>query len=234
MSYLVVILWLVLSYIIGSLPFGYLIGKIFYGVDIRKLGSGNIGMANVYRNLGPKAGLSVLILDMLKGALPVLLASYLGKRFGLSGIELELFTVGTGVSAIAGHNWSVFLGFKGGKGIATSAGVLIVLTPVLLLIALALWFSVVLLTGYSSLGSIAGASLAIICAIMSLLNVKLVKPIIGSSKVVAGFIALISLIAIIRHRSNIKRLMEGTENKLQLFGKPKGEGNDAKGQETTT
>ena len=139
MTYILLIL---LSYLIGSIPFGYLVGKYLKGVDIREYGSGNIGVANTFRVMGTKYALLVLAGDCLKGFFPIVLARWLV----IERIEFYLFV---GLVAIVGHNWSVFLRFKGGKGIATTYGVLLAFYPYIAIVAAVIWGAIVLTTKFA-------------------------------------------------------------------------------------
>lgn len=183
---------IVLAYFIGALPTGLILVRALRGEDIRKYGSGNIGAANVLRVAGPAVAAVVLLVDVLKGLMPVLLALRAGPA--------PWAVVAAGLAAIAGHNWSVFLGFRGGKGIATSFGVLAGLSLPAALVAAAVWIVVVAITRFSSLGSLlAGVSVPIMLW-------RLRTP---PEYVAFGIIA--SLFAIYRHRANIQRLVAGTE-----------------------
>ena len=184
----------VLSYLIGSVPVGYLLGRL-KGVDIRLHGSGNIGATNVWRTLGPAAGATALVLDVLKGLLPVLLGR---------GVGGEVLALLCGLAAIAGHSWSVFLGFRGGKIIATSLGVFLALSPLAALLALGIWLAVVFLSGYVSLGSIVAA------ASMPLLMLALHQP---WSYVLFSLVT--AAVAVYKHVPNIRRLLAGTEPKIR-------------------
>ena len=189
-----VILAIIASYLIGSIPFGLIIGKLWANLDVREYGSGNIGTSNVLRTVGPVAAIIVFALDVAKGAVAVYLGSLVGG---------DLVKILAGVAAIAGHNWPIYLKFKGGKGIATSLGAVISLTPVIALILLGLWIAIVGITRYISLGSLAAAVLFPIFLIIS--HAPL-------TYILAG--VLISAFAIYRHRSNIQRLLAGTEHKI--------------------
>jgi len=189
-----VILAIIASYLIGSIPFGLIIGKLWANLDVREYGSGNIGTSNVLRTVGPAAAIIVFALDVAKGAVAVYLGTLAGGEF---------VRIMAGVAAIAGHNWPIYLKFKGGKGIATSLGAVISLTPVIALILLGLWIAIVGITRYISLGSLAAAVLFPIFLIIS--HAPL-------TYVLAG--VLISAFAIYRHRSNIQRLLAGTEHKI--------------------
>ncbi|HHV93530.1 MAG TPA: glycerol-3-phosphate 1-O-acyltransferase PlsY [Firmicutes bacterium] len=188
------LLVIVISYLVGSIPFGLIVGKLWAGIDVREYGSGNIGTSNVLRTVGPWAAITVFALDVAKGAFAVYLASLSGE---------EYLRILAGVAAIAGHNWPVYLRFKGGKGVATSLGVVITLMPVIALSLLGVWIIVVGITRYISLASLAAACL---------FPVFLIAFNAPWTYVVAGF--LISAFAIHRHRDNIKRLLSGTEHKI--------------------
>ena len=193
---------LALAYASGSLPFAWLAGRA-KGIDLRAQGSGNLGATNVFRVMGWKVGIAVFLADALKGALPVLL---LPPRIG--GFFSPMFwAIACGVAAIAGHVRPLFLGFrKGGKGVATAAGVFFALAPVPMLAAFALFVAIVLATGYVSLGSLASA--ALLPAIL-LVTQGAASPLFLVSAVVATFVFW-------THRANIGRLRRGEENR---FGK---------------
>jgi glycerol-3-phosphate acyltransferase PlsY len=188
-----------LAYLIGSVPFGLLLART-KGQDIRKLGSGNIGATNVLRTLGKPLGITCFVLDVLKGVLPALFFPIIGKLSAdFPGIGI-LF----GAAAILGHNFPVFLKFKGGKGVATSAGVLLGVAPLAVVIGLLTWVIVFYVSGYVSLGSII-ASLA----------VAVTAWIAGYSAVTASALTLLGALSVWRHRSNIQRLRAGTENRFE-------------------
>ena len=180
------------SYLLGSIPFGYLVCRA-KKLNIREIGSGNIGATNVYRALGFKWAVLVGLLDLGKGALPTLLATQL--------MESQILFLIVGIAAIAGHNWPVFLGFKGGRGVATTGGVVLVLMPVISLIAVGIWALVVKITRFVSLGSIA---VAVIFPIMAFFQ----------SAVYFYFTLFLALVIIVQHRPNIKRLLSGEENRV--------------------
>jgi len=202
---------IVAAYFAGSVPFAYLVAKAAGGIDIRTVGSGNVGATNVARALGRKWGILVFALDVLKGFVPTAAAWLLLRRppAEISGGGALLLPVAlTGLAAIAGHNWPIFLGFKGGKGVATSCGVFLAIFPLGLLIALGVWAVTVAVTRYISLGSILGAAALLCCALL-----MQPEPFRGG-KYLTAFAALAAVLAILRHRSNIRRLMRGTENKV--------------------
>jgi acyl phosphate:glycerol-3-phosphate acyltransferase len=191
-----------LSYFIGAVPTGLLLVRLLKGEDIRQLGSGNIGAVNVLRVAGVGTGVAVLVVDILKGLIPVLLATRLNSPAWLAVL--------CGIAAIAGHNWSVFLGFRGGKGIATSYGVLIGLSWPAAAVAAAVWVGVVAVTRYASLGSLLGVA----CVPFALWWLR--QPI---EYVYFGILA--ALFAIYRHRGNIQRLVAGSELRITDRGTPR-------------
>lgn len=195
-----VLLFTIIAYFMGSLPNGLYVSKL-KGIDIRNEGSKNTGATNVFRVLGAKYGILVLVLDALKGFIPLILS----EIFGIKGNYLVLI----GVTAVIGHTFSPFLNFKGGKGVATSLGVFLYLTPIPMLITLVIFFVIVGITKYVSLGSIvASIVLPMLILIMSP-NEK-----IGSKMVVFIISALLGSYIIYKHRTNIQRLKNGTENKF--------------------
>lgn len=186
---------IVLAYFIGALPTGLILVQVLRGIDIRKQGSGNIGAVNVLRVAGPGVAAAVLLIDVLKGLVPVLLA----LRAGLAPWAV----VAAGLASITGHNWSVFLGFRGGKGIATSFGVLAGLSLPAALVAAAVWIVVVSITRFSSLGSLLAA-----------VSVPIVLWRLRTPAEYAAFGIIASVFAIYRHRANIQRLVAGTELRI--------------------
>lgn len=186
---------LLLSYFLGAIPVGLLMVKAFKGVDVRSYGSGNIGTINVLRVGGYWVAALVLIADVAKGAVPVLLASYLGLS--------SWIVVLAGLIAISGHNWSIFLGFKGGKGVATTLGVLVALSPLAALVAAVVWVLVVAITKYSSLGSMLGA-----------LSAPITLYLTGAPQAYILFGVIGSLFVLVRHKANIQRLIKGEELKF--------------------
>jgi glycerol-3-phosphate acyltransferase PlsY len=196
MNIIRIILFTLVAYLIGSVPFGLLLAKA-KGKDIRKLGSGNIGATNVLRCLGKPAGITCFALDVFKGFLPAFFFPLLAETSASSAI---LF----GAAAILGHNFPVFLNFKGGKGVATSAGVLIGVAPLAVVIGLLVWILVFYTSGYVSLGSIVAAA-AVIVAGWAL----------NYGWLTATALTLLGALTIYRHRANIQRLLAGTENKFE-------------------
>jgi glycerol-3-phosphate acyltransferase PlsY len=189
---------LLASYLLGAIPTSHLVSRLFAKIDLRKHGSGNLGATNLYRVLGWKYAIPVALFDIAKGAIPVMV-------FAPMVMNSELFAVACGVAAILGHVFSVFVGFKGGKGVATAAGVMLGLTPLALAVAAGVWAVVVLLTGYVSLGSIAAA--AILPFAVYLLEHPTTSALFWvDGAVAAGVIFL--------HRRNIQRLLRGTESRF--------------------
>jgi glycerol-3-phosphate acyltransferase PlsY len=189
------LLVLLLAYLFGSIPAGVLVARA-YGVDIRKVGSGNIGATNVLRTLGWGPALVVAFFDVFKGGIAVLIARALGLAdWLLGGVAL--------MAAILGHNYSVFLGFKGGKGVATSFGTLLFLDPVLSLWTLPVGVSVMLITRYVSAGSMAGSVAATVLALA-----------LGRPPWEVATVFLMAALIFWTHRENLKRLQEGTERRL--------------------
>jgi len=193
----------VAAYLLGSIPTGYLVARA-RGIDIRTVGSGNIGATNVFRILGKPAGVFVLVADGLKGfAACAWLADLMVQRFAVAPDKIECLKIVAGICAVLGHNFTCWLKFKGGKGIATSAGVYFALAPLAAGIALGTWVIVFALGRYVSVASIA-AAVALPAAVWLTKN-NLFFGIVTTA---------LGLLAIIKHRSNIQRLLNGTERRL--------------------
>jgi glycerol-3-phosphate acyltransferase PlsY len=204
------ILCIVTAYLLGSVPTGFLVAKA-KGVDIRKLGSGNIGATNVFRYLGKPAGVFVMLADALKGWLAVvvftpLIGSLLAPHAG--PLSREWMGILSGVAAILGHNFTCWLHFRGGKGIATSAGVLTALVPWSLLTILAVWIIVLAVSRYVSLASICASATLPFAAWST-----------GESLSMIGITTALTIMAIYKHKANIQRLMNGTESRF-VWRKP--------------
>jgi len=201
------ILTAVAAYLLGSIPTGFLVAKA-RGVDIRTVGSGNIGATNVFRFLGKPAGIFVLFADALKGWLAVVGVTWIViQAFHLSQDQVtkEWLQICAGVCAILGHNFTCWLHFKGGKGIATSAGVLTALVPLSLIIILGVWIVVFALSRYVSLASICAAFTLPFAAWLTHQSVTMI-----------AITAALGFLAIYKHKANIKRLLNGTESRLAL------------------
>ena len=188
---------IILSYFFGAIPSGVWIGKIFKNIDVRDYGSKNSGATNSYRVLGAKLGIAVLIIDVLKGFIPL----YIASKFNLKYNDLVIL----GLVVILAHTFSCFISFKGGKGVATSLGVFLFLAPVITLILLVIFILVVYFTKYISLGSITAAFLLPIFTFFTHRDTYLFT----LSVVIAIFV-------IYRHKTNISRLLSGTENKFKF------------------
>ena len=192
------------SYFLGSIPFGYLAGRLA-GIDIRQAGSGNVGATNVVRVLGKRYGYPVFALDFLKGFGAVKISMLMAPGRPPEWNSSEIVGILAAMSSILGHLYPPWLKFKGGKGVATSAGALLALTPVATLIGVAIWIIVFWLTRYVSLASItATVVLPIVILVVSPRDQNNRKPLVYSSACVAA-------VVIWRHRSNLSRLMRGTE-----------------------
>lgn len=189
------VLLVILAYLIGSIPFSYFFSRLIGGVDIRSKGSGNVGATNVLRNLGVGAAILALSGDVIKG----LVAAWLGVYFG--GPILGALCA---MAAIIGHCWPVFLNFKGGKGVATSAGIVAFLMPAAVAILLVVFILIVAISKYVSLGSV---SVAFLLPIVALL--------IGADIAYILLSILIAVLVIYKHRENIKRLRAGVEPKVK-------------------
>ena len=204
-----IILGILISYLIGSIPTGYIFGRALKGIDIRKFGSGNVGATNALRVLGKPAGIAVLVLDILKGFVVVFfLGNIIVAR--ITGIPDDITTrLLLGLSCICGHNWTIFLKFKGGKGMATTLGVLLGLTvkvaglKLIFALVILTWLVVFIITRIVSLASIlSGITLPVYMFLF-----KQPRILICSS-------VLLSMFIILRHKSNLKRIFEGKEPRL--------------------
>ena len=191
-------LWLVASYFVGAIPTSYLAGRLFRGIDLREHGSRNLGATNVYRTLGWRYAIPVGLADIAKGAVPVLV-------FAPQVSGSQLFALACGLAAIVGHVFSVFVRFRGGKGVATAAGVMLGLAPLAIGLSALTWVLVVKLSGYVSLASIAGA------AVFPLAVYLLERP---DRPEILWLDALVAVAIIWFHRANIRRLLNGTESRF--------------------
>ena len=183
------------AYLLGSIPTGLLLGKLA-GIDVRKEGSGNIGATNLYRTVGRKVGVLTLIGDCLKGMIPVLLAKYYA-------LPIE-YIAWIGLAAFCGHVFSLFLRFKGGKGVATALGVFLALSPLAVCAALGVFIVLMLKWRYVSLGSVAAAAVMPVAIML-----------IGSDRSLVIVTMIIAVIVIAKHHENIRRLLAGTENRFK-------------------
>lgn len=210
---LLITIVIVISYLLGSIPFGYLLVRARAGVDIRESGSGGIGATNVSRRAGKGAGVVTLILDALKGAAAVFFARTLVELPGYSGTAPALADWGIAAAAILvviGHMFPVWLGFRGGKGVATAVGVFLVLAPLAVAAAGIIFLLIVIATRYVSLGSIVAASTI---PLFVWLQHGLIAPVESFWPTLLAAIVIGALI-VFAHRANIQRLMRGTESKF--------------------
>lgn len=214
---------IVTSYLLGSIPNSIILSKMAKGIDIREHGSGNAGGTNVIRVLGFKLGLSVIFLDALKGALAVIIIARLfSGSMPFNNLtpfdDFTLVQIIAGISAVVGHIWTIFAGFKGGKGIATALGMLLIIITIDMLIAVGVFLIVVSISKYVSLGSIS-AAITVPLALFARENIFHVN--IPGYHILLPFIILISLLVILTHRENITRLLKGNESKLNFAKKKK-------------
>jgi glycerol-3-phosphate acyltransferase PlsY len=200
---------ILISYLIGSIPTAYIFGRVLRGIDIRKFGSGNIGATNALRVLGKKVGITVLILDLLKGFIPVvLLADILYSKTAL--LSEETLRIILGICCICGHNWTIFLKFKGGKGVATTLGVLLGLSikiiglRFILFLMISTWVLVFIISRIVSMASI-----------ISALAFPVYTFIFKQSNTLKISSLLLSAFVIIRHKANLKRLIQGKESRIK-------------------
>ena len=201
-DYLVPIVWILAAYLIGGIPFGFLIGKA-RGVDVRTVGSKNIGATNVFRTVGKGWGLVAFVLDVLKGLLPTLAAKY----FGPIG-EVRYLPLAVGVACVVGHMLTPYMKFKGGKGVATAFGMLLGLVPALVGVAFALFAVVFAMSHFISLGSCTAALFLAVGVWFRWLGCE------GRANLPqAALITAMALFVVWKHRSNIARLVRGSENK---------------------
>ena len=193
-----------IAYLIGSFPTGYIVGRL-RGIDVRKVGSGNVGATNVTRVLGKQFGYPVFVVDFFKGLVAVLLAVVIAFRFQVDSAATDLCAAVGGIFSVVGHSYPVWLGFKGGKGVATSLGVIFGISWIAALIMCAVWIIVFKATRYVSVASIA-AAIALPVAMMTLLFLHELR-----SPVLVYFSLCLAAIVVFRHRSNLSRLLSGTE-----------------------
>ena len=203
------------AYLFGSFPTAVIAGRILKKIDIREHGSGNAGATNVLRILGRKAALVVLLIDMFKGFVPVY---WLTEVIVGTGDHLIYYQILAAVMAIIGHIWTIFAGFRGGKGVGTAAGVFLGLAPLALSLSLIAFILVVAVTKYVSLGSLAGSlTLAITLSVQKFVLDHYIPDVLL-------YVGIVIVILIwISHRENIKRLLSGTENKVSFSSKKQGE-----------
>jgi len=200
---------IIISYLLGSIPTAYIFGKILKGIDIRKFGSGNVGATNAFRLLGPVWGIIVLILDVLKGVIPVTVLA--NHSLGYTEISPEVLRILFGFACVCGHNWTLFLRFRGGKGVATTLGVLIGLAlsvvelRLILLLVILVWLIVFLTLRFVSLASVASA-----------LSFPIFVFIFHRSKELLALGVALAILIVLRHKKNLLNLLRGKERPLSL------------------
>ncbi len=194
----------VLAYLAGSIPSAVWAGKIFHGIDVREHGSGNAGATNTVRVLGWKTGIPVLVFDLFKGWLAAMLPRFLGAAAEGSE-QMMVLQIGCGLAAIIGHVFPLFAGFRGGKGVATTFGVLLALHPLLTLTCAGIFLAVLFISGYVSLGSMIAVTMFPVL-LMTLFRTP--------SRLLIVFSVVVAVAVIITHSKNIKRLLRGEEKKF--------------------
>jgi len=202
---------ILVSYVIGSTPTSILVSRAVYKTDIREHGSGNAGATNVFRTFGWKPALFVTLVDVFKGWLPAYVAGNLGSDSILFASNPDALMILAGFAAVLGHTYTIFAGFKGGKGVGTAAGMLIALFPLAVPICLLVFVITLITTGIVSLGSMLAAT----ALPVSLFILEGYLPNMQISVTLRVFALLIPLFIVFTHRSNIKRMMEGTENRFE-------------------
>ncbi len=205
---LIIAVTALVAYLIGGIPFGWVVAKM-KGVNIFEKGSGNIGATNVGRVLGRKYGYLVFVLDFLKGAGPALVAKLVAEQLG-AGVSSDVLGIVAGLAAILGHMFPVYLKFKGGKGVATGAGIVTVLVPLPLAIALTVWIGVVL-----AIHTVSAASLAAATALCVSRCLAIARPFASDNLALTLFCFVVAALVFIRHKGNIARLARGNENRIQ-------------------
>jgi glycerol-3-phosphate acyltransferase PlsY len=211
MIYTVIVLTIV-AYLLGSIPSAVWIGKHFYGIDVREHGSHNAGTTNTLRVLGRRAAFPVFVIDFLKGFVAVTLSNLVFYHSGTSLNDLYMVKILLVVAAVLGHIFPLFAGFKGGKGVATMAGAIMGVDPAGVMVCLAVWVVMLIVTHYVSLSSmIAGATFPI---------VMMISPKTNGSLAMIIFSFVVAVMLVVTHRKNIKRLREGTESKIYIWKPP--------------
>ena len=210
MENMALFLLIVFAYLVGSIPSAVWLGKRFYNIDVREFGSGNAGATNTFRVLGKKAGIVVLVCDILKGSLSVLLAFL--SSYNVNSNQFVNLQLALGIAAVVGHVFPVFAGFRGGKGVATILGIVICLTPITSALGLIVFLTVLILTRYVSLSSImAGISYPIL--------LKFILK--NDNQTLFIFSIFVAILLVITHKKNISRLLKKQESRVNLFANSK-------------
>jgi acyl phosphate:glycerol-3-phosphate acyltransferase len=194
---LIPLLLVLTAYFVGAIPTSYVVGRTARGIDLRQHGSGNLGATNAFRVLGWKAAAPIFVIDIGKGFVPAYFFVH------IDGSANALWALAYGAAAIVGHVFSIYVGFRGGKGVATGAGVFLALAPLAVLMGLAVWLLVVLATGYVSVASIAAA-----------LALPALTALTGASRQVVSLSVILAVFVILVHRANIRRLLRGEEHRF--------------------
>ena len=211
MSFEIIAIGVVLAYLLGSLPSAVWLGQAYQGIDVRNFGSGNAGATNTFRVLGKKAGILVMALDIFKGLTAITLATVWMQLGFIAETQIVLFKLVFGISAVIGHIFPVYIGFKGGKGVATLLGVVLGINPLVAGICIAVFMIVLLITQYVSLGSILGT-----LTFPVMLLITDIQP-NNSILIIFGFTFFI--VALFTHKKNVHRILNGTENKTNFPAK---------------
>lgn len=210
MENMALFLLIVFAYLVGSIPSAVWLGKRFYKIDVREFGSGNAGATNTFRVLGKKAGIVVLVCDILKGSLSILLAFL--SSYNVNSNQFVNLQLALGIAAVVGHVFPVFAGFRGGKGVATILGIVICLTPITSALGLIVFLTVLILTRYVSLSSImAGISYPIL--------LKFILK--NDNQTLFIFSIFVAILLVITHKKNISRLLKKQESRVNLFANSK-------------
>ena len=208
MSFEIIAIGVVLAYLIGSLPSAVWLGQAYHGIDVRDFGSGNAGATNTFRVLGKKAGILVMALDIFKGLTAVTLATVWMQLGFIAESQIVLFKLIFGISAVLGHIFPVYVGFKGGKGVATLLGMVLGINPLVAAICIAVFMIVLLLTKYVSLGSILGT-----LTFPVMLMITNIEP---NDEILKIFGFTFFVVVLVTHKKNLLRILNGTENKVNF------------------
>ena len=211
MSFEIIAIGAVLAYLLGSLPSAVWLGQAYYGIDVRDFGSGNAGATNTFRVLGRKAGILVMALDIFKGLTAVTLATIWMQLGFVAESQIILFKLVFGISAVVGHIFPIYVGFKGGKGVATLLGMVLGINPLVAGLCIAVFIIVLLITKYVSLGSILGT-----LTFPTMLLISDVEP-NDTILIIFGFTFFI--VVLFTHKKNVQRILNGTENKTNFPAK---------------
>ena len=211
MSFEIIAIGAVLAYLLGSLPSAVWLGQAYYGIDVRDFGSGNAGATNTFRVLGRKAGILVMALDIFKGLTAVTLATIWMQLGFVAESQIILFKLVFGISAVVGHIFPIYVGFKGGKGVATLLGMVLGINPLVAGLCIAVFIIVLLITKYVSLGSILGT--------LTLHTMLLISDVEPNNTILIIFGFTFFIVVLFTHKKNVQRILNGTENKSNFPAK---------------